>query len=484
MKSVKRSLLVFIMILSFLINKELSAQINNYWSMGSNTSSSLLGGAVVGGGAEDVAIFYNPAAIEVVAQKQIAFNASVLNFNFYDFKNALGPGQSLDYLEWAVKPRFLSYQFKIKSNPKLSCQVTLFSRNEQLTELWDYREYKVNNVPTGEEFQYTTSYDLDRRYTDYWLGAGASYNFSSKFSVGMTLFGSAKSLRYYQSSVIDLDPVNNSSSKNQSWSSVEKQYFYVISIIPKIGFLYKAGQVGYGLNITVPSMRLWGDGYNKRFLQYSNITYDNQLQDDFLQSEYNDYIVANIKEPLAISFGITFHSKDNRSNLFLTTEYFAPVKTYKILDNTRISAWGQSESDPGTDFLSYKYGAKEVINFAIGFRHELNTRLSILSGIKTNFSSYNPSSSAEWDDIAEYVTMTPSLYHVSLGAQFKILGNTIILGTEYSYGIKNNQTQMANYGYLGVFDEENHIALQFHPTETMNFSTQAIGFYLGYSLDF
>jgi hypothetical protein len=481
---VKRSIIIVLFIVSAFINKELAAQINNYWSMGSNTSSSLLGGAVVGGGAGDVAIFYNPAAIEVVAQKQIAFNASVLNFNFYKYKNALGPGESLDYLEWAVKPRFLSYQFKIKSNPKLSCQVTLFSRNEQLTELWDFQKFDVTNIPTGEEFEYTASYDLNRRYTDYWLGAGASYNFSSKFSVGMTLFGSAKSLRYFQSSVIDLVPTNNSISKNQSWSSIERQYFYVISIIPKIGFLYKSGQIGYGLNITIPSMRLWGDGYSKRLLQYSNITYDNQLKDDYLRSEYNNYIVANIKEPLAISFGVTFHSKNNRSNLFLTTEYFAPVKTYKVLDNTRISGWGQSEFQPGTDFLSYRYGAKEVINFAVGFRHILNERLSILSGIKTNFSSYDPSSAGEWAEIKDYVTMTPSLYHISLGAQFKIKGNTIILGTEYSYGVKNNEMQMANYGYPGIFDEEKRIALQYNTVEMMNFSTQAIGFYLGYSLDF
>jgi len=452
--------------------------------MGSNTSSSLLGGAVVGGGAEDVAIFYNPAAIEVVAQKQIAFNASVLNFNFYNYNNALSPGQSLDYLEWAVKPRFLSYQFKVKSNPKFNFQITIFSRNEQLTELWDYAEVIVENPATKEEFNYTASYDMDRRYTDYWMGGAVSYKFTPKFSIGMTLFGSAKSLRYYQSSVIDLDPINNTISKNQSWSSIERQYFYAVSLIPKIGFLYKSNQVGYGINITVPSMRLWGDGYNKRSLQYSNITHEGQRKDDFLQSEYNNYIVANIKEPLAISAGITFHSRNNRSKLFFSGEYFAPIKTYKILDNTKISAWGQDEYQPGSDFLSYKYGAREVVNFAIGFRHEVNERFSFLSGVKTNFSSYNPIDDATWENINEYVIMTPSLYHISLGAQFRLKGNTIILGTEYSYGRKDNAMQMANYGYPGVFDEYERIALQNYPTETMNYSSQSIGFYLGYSLDF
>jgi len=452
--------------------------------MGSNTSSSLLGGAVVGGGAGDVAIFYNPAAIVIEDQKQISFNASLLSFDLHNYHNALGYQRDLDYLEWGVKPRFISYQFKIKDNQRLSYQITAFSRDEQLTELWDYQSAIVKSEINNEDLEYTASYDMERRYVDYWFGVGASYVISPKFSIGMTLFGSAKSLRYLQSSIVDVDPLSSAIIKNASWSSTEKQYLYVMSVIPKIGFLYKEGLFSMGLNFTLPSMRLWGDGYSKRIIRYSNVVYQGQLKDDYLKSEYNNYMTANIKEPLAIAFGLTYHSRNERTKLFFSLEYFAPIKTYKMLDNTKITSWGQDEFEPGDDFLSYKYGAKEVFNIAVGFRDEITKRLSLLAGLKTNFSAYSPTSSGEWGDIKEFVTMSPSLYHGSIGTQFKYKANTIILGAEYSFGKRANEIQLANYGYPGDFDEDNHLALQNHPENTMKYTSQSLGFYIGYAFDF
>jgi len=466
-----------------LVNKT-SAQINNYWSMGSNTLSTLLGGAVVGDGAGDVAIFYNPAAIRVEEQKKISLNASLFNFEFHKYKNALGYNQDLDYLEWGVKPRFLSYQFRIKDNQRLTYQLAIFSRIDQLTELYDQKTIKTKSVIGNEDLDYTASYDLTRRYRDYWFGLGASYIINSKLSIGLTLFGSGKSLRYYQSSVIDVEPEVTIVNKNASWRSLEKQYLYVVSLIPKVGFMYDFGQLSIGLNITIPSMRLWGDGYAKRTLSYANVVYEGELKDDFYQNEYNDYIVANIKEPFSIAFGTTFHMLNSKSKLFFTTEYFAPIQTYYLLDNSKISAWGQGDFNPGSDYLSYKYGARQVINFAIGFYHRILPALTFLSGLKTNFSSYDPSNEGKWGSVNEYVNMSPSLYHASFGVNFSFRANTVVLGTEYSFGKRINLAQLANYSYPGFFDEEQHIALQNQKENIMTYTVNSIGFYIGYAFDF
>ena len=452
--------------------------------MGSNTSSTLLGGAVVGGGAGDMAIFYNPAAIRVVDQKQIALNASLLSFDLHSFENALGYNRNLDYLEWGVKPRFLSYQYKIEGQDRLSIQFAVFSRDEQLVELYDYKSVKIQAPALNEDIKYTASYDLNRRYSDYWAGIGASYMLSPSLSVGATLFGSGKSLRYYQSSVVDIDPLNSAVLKNANWTSMERQYLYVISLIPKIGALYEGDRISMGLNITLPSMRLWGDGYNKRTLKYNNVYNNGQFEPDYLQSEYNNYIVANIKEPLAIAYGITFHSNSDKSKLFFTMEYFAPIENYLILDNSKISGWGQDEFEPGSDFLSYKYGAKQVFNVAVGFRQQVRPSIAILSGLKTNFSSYNPSNEGDWEHIREYVSMSPSYLHASIGTRFNIKANTVILGAEYSFGKISNVKQLANYGVPIVFDEQNRLALQKLPENKMNYVSNSIGFYIGYAFDF
>jgi len=475
-----------ILIISWVLinNENAFSQINNYWSMGSNTSSTLLGGAVVGVAAGEISVFYNPAAIRIEDQKQIALNASLLNFDMHAYNNALGYNRDLDYLEWGVKPRFLSYKFRINDDERLNFQLAVFSRDDQLIELWDYKTVAVKSEVGNDDLNYTASYDLDRRYKDYWMGVGASYVFSPKFSMGFTLFGSGKSLRYYQSSSIDIDPVNGQLKDNAHWSSTEKQYLYVISIIPKFGFLYTENRVSYGLSITIPSVRLWGDGYSKRTLRYSNVIYEGQKKDDYLHSDYNNYMVANIKEPFAVAFGMTFKSLNNKSEYFFSSEYFAPIETYRMLDNTHISNWGQEEFHPGDDFLSYKYGAKEVFNVALGYRHIINENFAIMSGLKTNFSAYEPSSSDEWGEINEFVNMSPSLYHASLGVQFRFKANTVIVGAEYSYGKENNLKQLSNYGYPGIFDEEKHIALQNRVENTMSYTSNSIGFYIGYAFDF
>ena len=484
MKITIKIFILFLAISAFTNSEKAYGQINNYWSMGSNTSASLLGGAVIGGGAGDIAIFYNPAAIRIEDQKQIAFNASLLNFDLHNYKNALGYDRNLEYLEWGVKPRFLSYKFRIKDKEKWNYQIAMFSREDQLIELWDYETVKVNSQVGNHEMDYTASYDLNRRYKDYWFGLGGSYIFSPNFSVGLTLFGSAKSLRYSQSSIIDLDPLLPSISDNSSWSSIEKQSLYTISLIPKLGLLYHKGQFGIGLSITLPSIRLWGDGNNKRIIRYSNVYVQGQKQDDFLKSDYNNYMVATIKEPLAVSLGLTYKSKNKRSEYYFTAEYFAPIKTYRMLDNTKISGWGQEENSPGSDFLSMKYGAKQITNIAVGYRHKINDNFFILGGMKTNFSAYDPSSDDEWKDMNKYIIAIPSLYHISSGVQFKYKANTVIIGAEFTFGEEKNAKQLSNYGYPGIFDKDKHIALQNNPEYTMEYSSSSLGFYIGYTFDF
>lgn len=462
----------------------IKAQINNYWSMGSNTSSSLLGGAVVGGEMGTVAIFYNPAGIEVEDQKQLALNVSLVNFNLHLFDNAVGSNRNLDYLEWGIVPRFISYQFNLKKNKRLSFQIAVFSRDEKLVELFDQQTAQVTSSFDQKDYNYTASYDFERRYTDYWFGIGASYYINSKFSVGATIFGSGKSLRYYQSSTVNLEQTANNIGPTSTWASMEKQYFYVVSVIPKLGFLYRLERFSFGMNFSFPSMRLYGDGYAKRSLQYSEIVYNGQPQDDYLNTEFNNHIVANVKEPFSVSIGATFTTFNEKTKYYFSAEYFAPLATYKILNNKEIADYYEDDYQPGTDFLSYKYGAKEVFNVAVGIRHSINESYSVLTGFKTNFSSYEVSHTGEWSDISEYVDMNVPMFHMALGLQFRFLANTFIVGTEYAFGTDNEGLQLANYGYPGVFDKNQHLALQNYQEHTMVYSTNSLGFYIGYSLDF
>ena len=61
-------------------------QSHNHWTQSFNEESSLLSGAVVGGGAGPAAIYYNPASIAEITESKFSLHASLFSFNFLTVK--------------------------------------------------------------------------------------------------------------------------------------------------------------------------------------------------------------------------------------------------------------------------------------------------------------------------------------------------------------------------------------------------------------
>ena len=83
------------------------SQTNNYWQRSFNEESSLLSGAVVGGGAGPSAIYYNPAIISEITRSKFTLNASLFSFDFIRAENALGDGIDLNSIKGVIEPRFV-----------------------------------------------------------------------------------------------------------------------------------------------------------------------------------------------------------------------------------------------------------------------------------------------------------------------------------------------------------------------------------------
>src|SRR5258706_15603931 len=106
-RPIKIGYLLMAMLLS--VSHSLLAQSTNYWSRSFNEESSLLSGAVVGGGAGPSAIYYNPASISEVVASKLTLNASLSSVEFIGIKNALGDELNLSSTRIALEPRFLSF---------------------------------------------------------------------------------------------------------------------------------------------------------------------------------------------------------------------------------------------------------------------------------------------------------------------------------------------------------------------------------------
>ncbi len=459
------------------------AQPDNYWTLGSNTESSIMAGAVVGGGSGITSIFYNPAGISEIKSNKISMDASLFQFDNYNYENTFSKDDINSYLDWQVKPRFFSFVYQPK-NDKLKFQVAVFSRSHSFVKLKYFDNQDVVEPVTNINKAYSVQSEYEKRYSDYWFGLGSSYELTDKLVIGVSLLGSGKGFVYKENYNIDLVDFNDTlNSSNSIWSYSDRQDLYVVSIISKIGLHYTFSSWTFGATFTAPSIRLYGDGYHSRHVRMTNIFNNGILMPDIIISEQNNHIVTNFKEPLSVAVGFTHYNISNKTRFLFSAEYFAPIAKYKSIDNSRVASIYTDEYSPGSDFLTYYYESKSVFNIGFGFKHALKENLFILTGFKTDFSS-NDLEFFSNKNKNLYKISTANLYHFSLGVQFKYKSSTALLGTEYTTGSVKDIYQFSNYSYPGVYSAENYIALQEYPQPKMNLYINKVGLYIGLSLNF
>ena len=128
----------------------LKGQSYSYWTQNFNEESSLLAGAVVGGGSGPSAIYYNPAAIVAGGKSMVSFNASLFSLGFYNLKNALGKGVDLKTSKLVVQPRFISVLLQPRWNKDVSMEVAVFNNASYDLVLSDVVDRQMNiltNLP-------------------------------------------------------------------------------------------------------------------------------------------------------------------------------------------------------------------------------------------------------------------------------------------------------------------------------------------------
>ena len=475
----------FIILFHLLSNIILLAQPGNYWSVSFNSEASLLAGAVVGGNSDITSIYYNPAGIAEIEDKKFALNANLFNLSYTKYKNALGTGLDVDYLGFTVQPRFISFMFKLKKAEKLIWQFAIFNRNDKRISVYDQIEKPVQLVKPGFEENYTGNFDFVNDYLDSWGGFGVAYKINEKFTIGGSLLFSVKSLNYMSLINVNVHPIRGSLPDTVDYytaisSNYEKLYFYDVRAIGKLGIRYQINQFGFGLNLNIPSVRLIGDSNMKRSISNTGI-YDNgeKIEDVYL-NESAKYLKSGFKDPFSVSLGMAYKSLSGKSSYYFSTEYFYKIDTYKAIDATKVV---NDKYEPATDFLSYKYGAKSILNVAIGTQHHLSEKFEILFGIRTNFDPYEISNEGDYQYLNEFTNPSADLYHFSGGSKFNYKQFSVIAGLEYTIGISRNISEFVNFAEPEV-RPGNNLALTGEKNNNMDYVYNTVGLYFGFTIGF
>ena len=476
----------YIIVLTFLSPFIAKAQPGNYWSNSFNTEASLLAGAVVGGNAGITAIFYNPAGISEIQESRFDLNASLFNLEKKQYSNPLGEGTEMDNYIFKVFPRFTSYVYQSKSVDHLTYQFAIFNRNSAKTNIYNRVLLEDANImyPLVDE-RYTGLFDLSSTYDDYWGSFGISKRINDHWSVGFAFNISVQSLNYMRSASSNLIPVIESSTGgtalySSQWQSYEHVKAYNWRFIAKLGVMYKKDNISMGLNITLPSMRLFGNADVNRTISQTNIIYDSQKLPDIYMNEYPQYVYFKMQDPLSIAFGLKIHDK-NRSDYYLTVEYFMPIKTYNSIDATKSVS---DISTPANYFSSYSFGNRSVLNIAIGYKKMLTETLGFLAGFRTDSNPYIIGHNEKYWELNSFEALNINLFHLTGGVKFDYRKSSFVVGLQNSFGYKSLQDEFINFSNPEAYNPTTKLALQGPRAPIMSYSYNSLGFYLGFSIEF
>jgi hypothetical protein len=481
------------------------AQVHNYWSYNFNEESSLIAGAVVGGGAGASAIFYNPATISEISTSKFSLNASLFSFDIQNAKNILGEGIDLKTSRFYAIPRSVSYMHKPRKNPNWSLEFAFMNVTNNQLNANNYTSKKIdiiNKIP-GEE-RYIAYTEFNSKYRNDYFGVGGSHILTKNLFVGVSMFLSANSKHSSYQVDINAHP-NEYTPYTPGYENSEVPY-YIAShtsqeiirfndyrLLWKFGLLYKQPRFSVGLNITTPSLGgIYSDG--KRIMHkhsQSNISNPETGESipDFLIMDYAEKkdVTVSAKSPFSIAAGCTYYYKEDKRVLYTTIEYFGGIDSYRLIyakSTENLENDYMTQNIDFSDWLTYYYGAKPVFNVALGHRWYLKKNVMLLGGLKTDF-SYNKKIQSNPNIPSNNIkSIDVDLYHLTTGLTVRILGQDITAGLQYSLGINKDKQQFLNLSDPVEFNFVELKALQGTRTNTVNTSFNSITILLAASFNF
>jgi hypothetical protein len=254
---------------------------------------------------------------------------------------------------------------------------------------------------------------------------------------------------------------------------------YDVRAMAKIGVRYKYNQFGFGLNLSLPSIRIMGNSDVKRTVSSTGL-YDEGIKvEDHYYNESALYLQSGFKDPFSLSAGVVYKNLTGME-FYFTAEYFHKIDTYKAIDGTKVD---DDDYQPATEFLSYKLGAKSIVNFAAGYQFRASEKFEMLFGFRTDFDPYYVTNSNEYYNMHEFMNPSADLYHITGGSKFSYKKLAIVAGLEFITGKQKGLREFINFAEPEIIVEDN-LALAGEINNDMTYVYNTIGLYFGFTLGF
>jgi hypothetical protein len=406
--------IIFVVIIFSL---ECRSQDNQYWTQTYGTTSTLLGGVVIGSVSDLGATFYNPGNLSLTDDPNFLFTARVFEYLSIQVDPADSKISNFGTTSFRPSPSFVVGNITADWLGKNRIAISFLTRQTMDLGLKTRFDGRDDNNSLSNEFV------MEEDLHDLWAGITWSYPFEEKLGIGITQYIGTRSYR----SRNEINIKTSDSLGHVSAVSAITDYEYLnFRILWKFGIGFTLEPIRFGLTITSPSISLFGSGSTDINISGAGLEYDNSGDlDDFLISNYQEDIPSTYNSPFSIGLGAGY--KFGNFKIHIAMEYYNKVVKYSILSPETF----QSQTGDLTVSNDLTAASDAVVNYGFGLEMYINPKLTLYGAFNTDFSAYakeeeTNSSISRWD-----------IYHVTAGAAFTIEKIEITSGVATSFANDN-----------------------------------------------
>lgn len=471
---------IWLFVFSVSLPDALPAQDAHYWTRQFGPKSCLLSGAVVGGVRDYSASYYNAAGLAMGDSLHgLSLTSNAYNLENIMLSNAAGSGKNLSSNNTQIIPLIITGKLRFKPIPKLSIGYFLIEKEKSSFKSSARNEGFYNlitdSVSPGNE-EYVSQYNIDMNLHEMVAGFSLGYRLNEHVAVGFTNYGAYRRHTLISSHVARLAPTDPYLFFTSGYARLEDLEYQNVRTTIKLSTMVDFKRFKTGLTVTMPSIDVWGKAVVGLDISYSNVYFDGlSFPISIFADDRQVLKKTRYQDPFSVALG-TEVELSPKSHLYLTGEWFAPVKSYLLVQAEPNSFTRPSNSLfalNSADYLRVRESRKSTLNIALGYEQIISSRISLLMGGRTNFYSLETDPSDEINlNICKW-----NLFHASFGASYKRKKSTLFLGFLGAYGRKNNLPQMIN---ITNPTADSDYPLQGELTNTMTAQYRSLSLMLGY----
>jgi hypothetical protein len=384
-------------------------QDSQYWTLQYGPVAELLGGVVVGSTRDLSATYYNPGALALARDPSVL--ASVHSFEAIWLK-ATTPPPVVDLSDSTLRPSPSLFAFTVPRKWTGDHTLAFSGLTRQDFDL------RVDHWQVPSSGQASAESLFDQNLNENWFGLSWAHRAGEDIGVGLTTYVAYRGQRTRKevSGQATLSPTEGGAAL-----LVEDIDFSNYRLLWKAGVALDRGAWDLGLNVTTPSVRLFGSGTASYTVstvgadlgQGPTVAVSAQREED-LESRY--------RSPWAMAAGASYRRGTNRFHA--TAEWFGSVSDFDVLDTSPFA--GKTEAAGLIKRVHHQ--ARSVLNFGVGYERKVSERSSLYGAFTTDFTF------ADKGDSATSSLSTWDIYHLTAGASLMVGDVKLTMGAAYAFG--------------------------------------------------